>query len=194
MGNHREEFKFQFHRELLAKRQVWLHDVHEEEASRICASLHLLNTQGDGGITFYIDSNGGDATEGLKIYNAVRLSRAPVAGIVIGSANSIASVILQGCSERKAARHSLLAVHTISRRSSDRPRILLPDGEHPYGRIDMESIARGWELTGRIQESLVKIYAERTKRPPVEIVTVLNDEKIFTAEEAKRFGLVDEVL
>lgn len=194
MGNHREDFKLQFHRALLAKRQVWLHDVYEEEATRICASIHLLNVQGEGGISLYIDSDGGDATDGLKIYNAVRLSRAPVTGIVIGSANSIASVILQGCSERKAARHSLIAVHTMSRRASERPQMVLPDGEHPHGQIDLESIVRGWELTSRIQASLVKIYAERTKRPPVEIVTALNEGKTFTAEEAKRFGLVDEVL
>lgn len=187
-----KEFKLWFTKELLNKRQLWLGDVNEEAVERITMSLALLNAQSTDLATLYIDSNGGDVTPGLVVYDTIRLSAAPVVGRVCGSANSMASVVLQACKERTATRHSTLLIHNIRR--SVRLKMLLPDAENIYGRVNVDSMVKEWDPTIRSQGNIIKIYSERTGRTPTEIINAMNAEKVFIADEAKEFGLIDEVI
>lgn len=187
-----KEFKLWFTKELLNKRQLWLGDVNEEASERITMSLTLLNTQSNDPVTLNIDSSGGDVSVGLVIYDAIRLSEAMVWGVVCGSAHSMASVILQACDMRKMTRHSTLLIHNIRR--SVRLKMLLPDEENIYGRVNVDSMVKEWDSTIRSQGNVIKIYSERTGRTPTEIINAMNAEKVFTADEAKEFGLIDEVI
>lgn len=187
-----KEFKLWFTKELLNKRQLWLRDVNEEAVERITMSLTLLNTQSNDPITLNIDSSGGDVSVGLVIYDAIRLSEAMVSGVVCGSAHSMASVVLQACDMRKMTRHSTLLIHNIRR--SVRLKMILPDGDNPYGRVDVDSMVKEWDPTIRSQGNIIKIYSDRTSRTPTEIINAMNAEKVFIADEAKEFGLIDEVI
>lgn len=187
-----KEFKLWFTKELISKRQLWLSGVDEDAVERIVLSLTLLNAQSADPISLHVDSGGGDVTHGLVIYDAIRISVAPVVGKVCGSANSMASVILQACNVRTATRHSTLLIHNIRR--SVRLKMLLPDKENIYGRVNVDSMVKEWDPTIRSQGNIIKIYSERTGRTPTEIINAMNAEKVFTADEAKEFGLVDEVI
>lgn len=187
-----KEFKLWFTKELLSKRQLWLKDVNEEAVERITMSLTLLNTQSNDPITLNIDSSGGDVSVGLVTYDAIRLSEAMVLGVVCGSAHSMASVVLQACDMRKMTRHSTLLIHNIRR--SVRLKMILPDDENIYGRVNVDSMVKEWDPTIRSQGNIIKIYSDRTGRTPTEIINAMNAEKVFTADEAKEFGLIDEVI
>lgn len=184
----------EFFEELLKKRQIWIGDINPESCERVITSIAFLNAKDSTQlIQLMIDSNGGNVSEGLIIYDSITLSKAPTEGVVCGAGHSIASVILQGCLRRKASRHSTILIHNIGRQV--RLKMVLPDAENPYGKIDVDAIVRSWgDLATRSTGNIIKILSEKTGRTPTEIITAMNTEKVFAAEEAKEFGLVDEVI
>jgi ATP-dependent Clp protease protease subunit len=180
-------------RELLKKRKIWLADITENAASRIIGSIAVLNAQSTDPITLLIRSNGGQVIPGFDIYDAIRLSVANVIGVVIGGAHSTASLVLQACSQRRMAHHATILIHNI-RKSDVEIKMLDPDSDHPYGRLDADSIIARCSPLVRSKQNIVKIYSDRTGKTPAEIIKAMNEERVFTAEGALEFGLVDEVI
>jgi len=192
--NTKEELEMLFNKELLEKRQLYLREVDSMSTLWILSSLTYLNARSKNDpIELCITSTGGGARQGLDICDKIRLSDAPVIGIVSGVANSIAAVVLQACHVRKAARNSVIGLHYVSNNTVN-TFMLDPDGENLYGKEDMEKVKAFLAPGFEIQRRIIKILAERTKRNPVEIIHVLNKEKDFRAEEALEFGLIDEVI
>lgn len=194
MENTKEQLEMLFNKELLEKRQLYLREVDSKSTLWILSSLTYLNARSKNDpIELYITSTGGGARQGLDLCDKIRLSDAPVIGIVSGVANSIAAVVLQACHVRKIARNSVIGVHNISK-DSIKLFMLDPDEKNPYGIEDLEKIKTSLAPGFEVQRKIIKILAERTKRDPIEIIHVLNKEKDFRAEEALEFGLVDEVI
>lgn len=176
----------QFTTDLLDKRVIYPIDgeVNAELAENIGKAIVLLNAQSEvEPITIYIDSMGGSAKSGLDIYYALKASKAPVTGIVFRSAESMATVILQACTLRKAYRSATLLAHALWMKIS------LPEYE------DEES---GFVEDVYADQALVEqILAERSGKTPREIHKYMwanRNEERMSAEEALKFGLIDGII
>lgn len=176
--------------EIAKKRQIWIGEINAETSERVVISLLFLNAQNDEKpITLCINSKGGDVGEGLIMYDSIMLSKSPTEGLVCGAANSMACVVLQGCKVRRATRHSTFLTHNI--KVPIRHKMDFPTARNPYGKISIRSADENDE---RSQKVVVKILAERTRRTPKDIIKALNAGRVFTANEAKEFRLIDEVI
>lgn len=194
MENTKEQLEVLFNEELLKNRQLYLREVDSKSTLWILSSLTYLNARSKNDpIELHINSIGGGARQGLNLCDKIRLSDAPVIGIVSGAANSIAAVILQACHVRKITRNSVVGVHNISKDSVDLS-MLPPNEKNLWGVEDWERIKKILAPGFEAERKIIKIFAERTKREPVEIIHALNKGKDFSAEEALEFGLIDEVI
>lgn len=171
-----------FLNDLLNKRIVYLEgEISYEEAEKIGTAIIWLNAQNDSSeIILYIKSYGGTVAAGLDIYDIVRHSKAPVTGIVYSSANSVATVVLQACKMRKALRHSEIIIHNIK----------ITEEWQEFE----ENLEKTLKDTKIRQQRIYEIFSERTGKTIEEIKKACRERKTMTAEEAKEFGLIDEVI
>lgn len=178
------DMKLQFTQDLLKKRELYLlGEINPSEMSRITASLLWLNARSDKKeeIKFYINSEGGEAVAGLNMYDALRLSRADITGIVVGQANSMASVVLQACKKRQAMKHTCLLLHTLTVRKS----------LYELNNINIEKSLKG---TMKLQEAIFKILSDRSGKKIREIKKLCEESRALSAEEAKEMNLIDEII
>ncbi|MCL5795640.1 MAG: ATP-dependent Clp protease proteolytic subunit, partial [Patescibacteria group bacterium] len=80
-------------------------------ADEIVEAIISLNAISNDPITIHINSIGGESDQSLLAYDAIKFSKAPVHGIVIGKAFSGSAVILQACTKRLATANSGILVH-----------------------------------------------------------------------------------
>lgn len=171
-----------FRNDLLKKRTLYLEgEIIYRDAREIGESILWLNAVDDlREITLYINSSGGSVSAGLDIYDIIRHSNAPVTGIVYRFANSMATVILQACTTRKALKHSEIVIHHIK----------INKEWHEFDENLEEALAD----TKRDQESIYEIFARRTGRSLEEIKRICREAKTMFADEARGLGLIDEVI
>ncbi len=168
--------------DLLKKRTLYLKGtVNDEQANRVGEGILWLNAHdASEPITVYFNTSGGGVEAGLDLYDIIRHSAAPVRGIVYRMANSIASVVLQACPERIAMKHAEFKLHTLT---------------SPVKFGDWEDNPElEFEKAKKMQQIVYDIFVERMKAPLVTVVEWHKQEKIFTADEAQKFGLVDKVM
>ncbi|XVQ07640.1 ATP-dependent Clp protease proteolytic subunit [Spirillospora sp. CA-255316] len=157
--------------------------VDDTSANDVTAQLLALEGMDpDRPISIYINSPGGSLTSMLAIHDTMRYIRPEIETTCVGQAASAAAI--------------LLAAGTKGRRSAlARSRILLHEpsveGAIRGQSSDMEIQAR--EIL-RLREQMELIVAEATGKDPDEVRRDLDRERYFTAEEAKEYGLIDEVL
>lgn len=178
-----DEMELQFSKDLLEKRIIHLTGkITPTQADRIIFSLAWLNARSSEEITLYIKSDGGEVLPGLQIYDSIRLSVAPVIGVVLGEANSMASVVLQACRTRKAVRHACLIMHyiNVTRSLSE-----LIDEQKRH-----DSLAKSWEY----QNSIFCILVERSGMSIEPVEKLCRESRVLGAEEAKKLNLIDEII
>ena len=159
-----------------------------ETADKVLEQVLDLNAKTKSNeVVAIIDSNGGEFSTGLDIYDLFRLSPAPVWGLVLGQAHSAAFMALQGCRKRVAARNSRLLIHNprIEVRSSFEFDTQLSDVTTPIEAL----IARVREH----RERSISILLERTQLGRTELEEVLKRGKTMSAEEALTLGFIDEI-
>jgi ATP-dependent Clp protease protease subunit len=171
-----------FMNDLLKNRTIYLEgEIIHSDAKEIGRSILWLNAQDDSSEIFlYINSSGGSLAAGLDLYDIVRHSKAPVTGIVYRLGNSMASIILQACKIRKALRHSQIVLHNIR----------VTEEWHKLEE-NLEGVIRD---TKRDQDAIYEILAKRTGKSIEEVIKACREAKEMTADEAKEFGLIDEVV
>jgi ATP-dependent Clp protease protease subunit len=133
-------------------------------------------------LTVFISSSGGDVHIGLSIYDMLNAYPNTTTGIVVIEAKSMAAVILQACTIRKALTNSEILIHHISRSSVSLD--IIRDAKK------LEKVAKGLEMR---QSKINKILADRTKKSIEEIRRVCELNREMNVEEAIEFGLVDSV-
>lgn len=175
------------HDVLLKKGIVYLNErVSEREVSRIIDAIITLNAEGMTPIPLYINSGGGDIDAALSAYDVLRHSNAPIIGIVQQRACSAASIILQGCHQRKAFKHAQILIHNGS---------LSIDKKYDHIQVDPEKEIRSiFEDSQKKRRFMYAIYAERTGKSVEEIKEICLADKALYADEAKALGLIDEVI
>lgn len=178
----RGERAFDIYSRLLKERIIFLTGpVHDAVASVICAQLLFLESENPTkDISFYINSPGGVVTAGLSIYDTMQYIRCDVSTLCIGQAASMGSLLLTAgaAGKRFCLPNARVMVHQ-------------PSGGFQGQATDIEIHAR--EILA-VRARLNQIYVKHTGRPLDEIERAMERDKFLAAEEAKAFGLIDEVV
>ena len=177
----RGERAFDIYSRLLKDRIIFLGDAIEDNvANLIIAQLLFLESEDpEKDIQLYINSPGGVVTSGMAIYDTMQYLRAPVSTICIGQAASMGAVLLAAGAPGK--RYALPNARVMIHQGSGGFRGNTPDVE-----IQMREMMH---LTDR----LMHILAEHTGQPFETVKRDSERDKFMSAEEAKTYGLIDEV-
>ncbi len=178
----RGERAYDIYSRLLKERIVFVTGpIEDHSASLVTAQLLFLEAENPTkDISFYINSPGGMVTSGLAIYDTMQYIRPAISTLCIGQAASMGSLLLAGGAEGKrfALPNARIMVHQ-------------PSGGAQGQATDIEIHAREI-LTTRAR--LNEIYAKHTGQTLDSIEKSMERDKFFSAEEAKDFGIIDEVL
>ncbi|MBO6009976.1 MAG: ATP-dependent Clp endopeptidase proteolytic subunit ClpP [Ruminobacter sp.] len=176
------ERSYDIYSRLLKDRIIFLTgEVEDHMANLICAQLLFLESEDpDKDIYMYINSPGGVVTAGMSIYDTMQFIRPDVVTVCMGQACSMGSFLLTAGAKGK--RYSL---------PSSRIMIHQPLGGFKGQASDIEIHARE---TLRIKEELNRKLALHTGRTYEEILLATDRDNFMSAEEAKSFGLIDDVI
>nr|WP_294461038.1 ATP-dependent Clp endopeptidase proteolytic subunit ClpP [uncultured Ruminobacter sp.] len=176
------ERSYDIYSRLLKDRIIFLTgEVEDHMANLICAQLLFLESEDpDKDIYMYINSPGGVVTAGMSIYDTMQFIRPDVVTVCMGQACSMGSFLLTAGAKGK--RYSL---------PSSRIMIHQPLGGFKGQASDIEIHARE---TLRIKEELNRKLALHTGRTYEEILAATDRDNFMSAEEAKNFGLIDDVI
>jgi ATP-dependent Clp protease protease subunit len=177
----RGERAYDIYSRLLKERVIFVTGgVEDHMASLITAQLLFLEAENPKKeISMYINSPGGVVTSGMAIYDTMQYIRAPVATLCIGQAASMGSLLLTAGEKgmRFALPNARVMVHQ-------------PSGGFQGQASDIERHAQ--EILD-MRSRLNKIYVEHTGQTLRKIEDALERDTFMTAEQAKDFGLIDEV-
>jgi len=156
--------------------------IDDASANDVMAQLITLESiDPDRDILMYINSPGGSMTSMMAIYDTMQYIQPDIQTFCLGQAASAAAVLLAAGTKgkRMALPNSRILIHQ-------------PAVESGYGQSsDLEIQAR--EIL-RMRTAMEKVIARHTGRDEEQIRRDIERDKFFTAEEAKEYGLVDEVL
>jgi ATP-dependent Clp protease protease subunit len=177
----RGERAFDIYSRLLKERIIFVTGVVEDNmAALIVAQLLFLESENPKKeISMYINSPGGVVTAGLGIYDTMQFIRPAVSTLCVGQAASMGSLLLAAgeAGQRAALPNSTVMVHQ-------------PSGGFQGQATDIAIHAR-W--TENLKRRLNEIYEKHTGRSYDEIEKALDRDNFLTAEEAKTFGIIDNV-
>lgn len=178
----RGERAFDIFSRLLKERIIFLTGpVYDQVGALICAQLLFLESENPSkDIAFYINSPGGVVSAGLGIYDTMQYIRSPVSTVCVGQAASMGSLLLAAGAKGKrfALPNSRIMVHQ-------------PSGGAQGQAADIEIQAREILL---LRHRLNEIYVKHTGQSLEAIEGKLERDSYMSAEEARVFGLVDEVV
>ena len=178
----RGERSYDIFSRLLNDRIVMLsEEVNDTTASLVVAQLLYLEAQDpDKDIQFYINSPGGSVTAGLAIYDTMQYIKPDVSTICIGMAASMGAFLLSSGAKGKriALPNAEIMIHQPSGGSQ---------GQATDIQIQAEQILK-------IKKRLNEILAENTGRDIGEIERDTERDHFMTAEEAKEYGIIDQVI
>jgi ATP-dependent Clp protease protease subunit len=178
----RGERSYDIFSRLLNDRIVFLgEEVNDTTASLVVAQLLYLEAQDpDKDIQFYINSPGGSVSAGLAIYDTMQYIKADVSTICIGLAASMGAFLLAAGAKGKriALPNSEIMIHQ-------------PSGGFRGQATDIQIHA---ENILRTKDRLNRILSENTGKSIEEVKAATERDNFLTAEEAKEFGLIDNVI
>jgi len=178
----RGERSYDIYSRLLKERIIFVTGpVEDYMSSLITAQLLFLEAENPKKeISMYINSPGGVVTSGMAIYDTMQFIRPPVATLCIGQAASMGSLLLSAGAKgmRYALPHARVMVHQ-------------PSGGFQGQASDIERHAQ--EILS-LRQRLNEVYARHTGQKVDAIAEALERDNFMTAEGAKEFGLIDEVL
>ncbi|WP_456430713.1 ATP-dependent Clp endopeptidase proteolytic subunit ClpP [Thermosulfuriphilus sp.] len=178
----RGERAFDIYSRLLKERIIFIGSpIDDNIANLVIAQLLFLEAEDpDRDITIYINSPGGYVTAGLAIYDTIQYIRPDVATLCMGQAASMGAVLLAAGAKGKryALPHSRIMLHQ-------------PMGGFQGQAVDVDIQAK--EIL-RLRDILNNILAKHTGQTLERIQADTERDFYMSAEEAKAYGLVDEVI
>jgi len=178
----RGERSYDIYSRLLKDRVIFLgSEINDQVANVIVAQMLFLEYDDpDKDITLYINSPGGVVSAGLAIYDPMQFIKPDVSTMVVGQAGSMAAVLLAAGSKGKrfALPHSRVMIHQ-------------PAGGFQGQASDIESQTR--EIL-RYKQRLNEILAEHSGQKPDKVAKDSDRDCFMSADEAKKYGLLDEVM
>jgi ATP-dependent Clp protease protease subunit len=178
----RGERAYDIYSRLLKERIVFVvGPINDNIASLVTAQLLFLESENPKKeISLYINSPGGLVTAGLGIYDTMQYINSPVSTLCIGQASSMGSFLL--AAGEKGKRYSL---------PNSRIMVHQPSAGFQGQATDIQIHAK--EILS-LKERLNTIYSKHTGKAVDEISDALERDNFMTAEEAKKFGLIDSVV
>jgi len=178
----RGERSFDIYSRLLKERVIFCTGgVEDHMANLIVAQLLFLESENpDKDIHLYINSPGGVVTAGMSIYDTMQFIKPDVSTLCIGQAASMGAVLLAGGAKGKrfALPHSRVMIHQ-------------PLGGYQGQASDIEIHAK--EIL-KIRHELNSVLSKHSGQPLDTIEKDTDRDNFMTAEEAKSYGLIDELL
>ncbi|MFE1103012.1 ATP-dependent Clp protease proteolytic subunit [Nocardiopsis alba] len=176
------ERSFDVFSRLLSERIIFLGTSIDDDVANVVMAqmLHLDHESHETDIQLYINSPGGSNTALTAIYDTMGFVRADVATVCMGQAASAAAVLLASGApgKRVALAHSRVLLHQ-------------PSGEGRGQAADLEIQAA--EIL-RVRSQVEEILARHTGQTRERLRADTDRDKIFTAEQAREYGLVDDVI
>lgn len=177
----RGERAYDIYSRLLKERIIFLSGpVHDGMSTLICAQLLFLEAENPSKeIAMYINSPGGVVTSGLSIYDTMQYIKPKVSTLVIGQAASMGSLLLQAGEKgmRFSLPNSRVMVHQPRRLPSQATDIMIHAQE-----------------TQKLKRRLNEIYVKHTGNDYETVEAALERDNFMSAEQAKDWGLIDEIL
>ena len=178
----RGERSYDIYSRLLKERIVFLgEEVADVTADLIVAELLFLESEDPGkDISFYINSPGGSVSAGMAIYDTMQYIKCDVSTICMGMAASMGAFLLSGGTKGK--------------------RFALPNAEimihQPLGGMQGQATDMQIAVDHILQtkQKLTKLLSEHTGQPLEKVAADCERDNWMTAEEAKAYGLIDDVI
>ena len=166
-------------------REVFLTEsVDAESCNHLITQLMYLNREApDKEIILYINSPGGAVSDGLAVYDVIRLLDAPVRTVCMGTCASMGAILFLAGDKREMMEHGRIMVHDPAF-----------GGGHDIGGKKPHQIQSELDDLNRCRESLARIISERTGRTMEEIYKVTANDTYFSAKEAIEFGLATNMI
>ena len=176
------ERAYDIYSRLLKERIIFLGGVvNDNVANVVIAQLLFLDSQDSKrDVKLYVNSPGGSVTAGLAIYDTMQYIKSDVSTICVGMAASMAAVLLSAGKKRK--------------------RFVLPNSEVLLHQVMGQAGGQAVEIEisakhiMKIKERLNKILAKHTGQPLSKIEKDTDRDFYLGAEEAKEYGIVDEII
>ncbi len=176
------ERAYDIYSRLLKERIIFLGGpILDPVANSIIAQLLFLESQDPKkDITLYINSPGGSVTAGLAIYDTIQYVKCPVSTISIGIAASMGATLLAAGTKGKrfSLPNSEILLHQIM-------------GEVGGQAVEIEISAKH---IVKIKDKLNQILSKHTGQPLAKIEKDTDRDFYMSAEEAKKYGLIDEII
>jgi len=180
--NSRGERALDIYSRLLAERIIFLGTpIYDEIANLLVAELlHLESEDPDKDISIYINSPGGSVYAGLTIYDTMQFVKPDVQTICVGTALSMAAVLLAGGAKgkRMALPNAKILLHQLS-------------GGFEGQATDIEIQAREVISVKRRLEEIVVLH---TGQPGEKVSADMERDYFLSADEAKVYGIIDRVI
>lgn len=178
----RGERSYDIYSRLLKDRVIFLvGEVNDYMANLIVAQMLFLESENpEKDIHLYINSPGGVVTAGMSIYDTMQFIKPDVSTLCIGQAASMGALLLTAGAEGKrfCLPHSSVMIHQ-------------PLGGYQGQASDIEIHARN---TLKVKDTLNRVIAKHTNQPLKKVVQDTDRDNFMDAQEAKTYGLVDDVL
>ena len=178
----RGERAYDIYSRLLKDRIIFLGDaINDAVANIVIAQMLFLESEDpDKDINLYINSPGGAVTDGMAIYDTMQYIRPDIVTICMGQNSSMAALLLAAGTKKKryGLPHSRIMIHQ-------------PLGGAQGQATDIDIQAR--EIL-KIRDTLNTILAEHTGQPIEKIREDTERDYFMTAEEAKKYGIIDKVI
>lgn len=153
-------------------------EINSDVSNIINAQLLWLDSINHNEITIYINSPGGSVYAGLSIFDTMHIIESPIKTVCIGMAASMASILLTAGDKRYALPHSRVMIH------------------QPLGGVKGQAsdiVITANEIT-KLKDELNQILATKTGQPLDKIYNDTDRDYYMTAQEAKEYGIIDEVI
>lgn len=153
-------------------------EINSDVSNIINAQLLWLDSINHNEITVYINSPGGSVYAGLSIFDTMNIIESPIKTVCVGMAASMASILLTAGDKRYALPHSRVMIH------------------QPLGGVKGQAsdiVITANEIT-KLKDELNQILATKTGQPLDKIYNDTDRDYYMTAEEAKEYGIIDEVI
>lgn len=171
-------------KKFLEQRKVFLWgEVNSESAQELVEKFLYLEAKDPGKpITFYINTPGGSITDGMAVYDTIKMITSPVTAVVTGMAASMGSILL--CASPKGHRHVFPHSRVLIHQPLISGRMVAPAVDINIQALEME----------RLRDELNRILSESSGQPLEKIVQDTDRDFYLTAQEAIDYGLADTIV
>lgn len=176
-------FRFSLLEEFLSKREIYcLEEINAVSANSLILQLKYLEQEDpEQEITFYINSPGGNVSDGLAIYDVMEHISCPIRTVCMGRAASMGAILFAAGNTREIFPHSKVMIHDPLIAGNGLT------GSASFVHSQAESLMKTRRITA-------EILAKHTGKSLEQIYLNTSENTWFNAEEAVNFGLADTII